>query len=156
MIRDSALFGAIISEYMVLRFKIHYHTNWGEQIKICGSLAELGDGNLQAAPFMTADADGHWFAEINLSDDRAASFSYKYALVREGTDAADWEWGAERQVTALESCDVTTFEDAWRPAQADENAWFSSAFTRVLMKRKTNGAGTAADVRAAGRSLFRF
>ena len=50
---------------MKLKFKINYHTNFGQNIYVSGSCGELGKNNSTEALPMNYTWDGNWEVEID-------------------------------------------------------------------------------------------
>ncbi len=120
---------------MKLRFKINYHTQWGHNLYISGSLPELGNWEENKARPMNYLVDGWWELDLELEND-PGKFAYKYLIRSEKGHAPLWEWGQNRELEyPAGSFPELEIQDYWRPAAKPENAWFSSAFTEVLMKR---------------------
>lgn len=141
---------------MIVRFKIQYFTNWGESLRLSGSIPELGNWDIDSGVSMSY-SKGNWHAELVVPDSQVGTFEYKYALMREGSAEPIWEWGPNRRVESIgDSFELIVRDDSWQAAEVVENALFSSAFTEVLMKRKPNGKGTYADVAGKARSVFEF
>lgn len=121
-----------------IRFKIHYHTEWGQSLYISGSFDELGNWDPNLAKPMHYLADGFWELQIE-SPKLSQDFSYKYLVRSENGDDPVWEWGENRvyQSHGL-SFDELEFKDHWQASGDPENALLSSAFTEVLMRRKAS------------------
>lgn len=82
---------------MKVRFHIHYHTRWGEQIAVSGNCPALGNGSPGAALIMTHTGDGHWTAEAEI--EAPASLSYSYLLMCDGVSLpVRTEWGLPRTI----------------------------------------------------------
>ncbi len=121
---------------MKIRFKIHYHTQWGQNLYVSGSFDELGNWDSQLAVPMFHLADGYWEVQIE-GDKIPEDFQYKYLIKSDTGSKLEWEWGENRQFSAhgLEYQELE-FKDSWQAGGDQENAWLSSAFTEVLMRRK--------------------
>ena len=116
---------------MDLRFHINYHTRYGQRIKVCGNAPVLGSGDASQAPYLEYSDNGDWYLDFSLSSKEAANLEYKYCLEENGEIV--WEWGKGRHLAIPARRKTVDIRDFWRPAAKPENAWQSSAFTRVLM-----------------------
>ncbi|MEO0470451.1 MAG: 4-alpha-glucanotransferase [Bacteroidota bacterium] len=118
---------------MKVIFSIHFHTHWGQEMHLTGSPTQLGDWDPDKSIGMHYQGDGRWRLEMDLPDD-TASFSYQYLLREQG--GIHREWGEPRECNLPDiGFESLAFEDEWRGHQRDENAFFSAAFTKVLMRR---------------------
>lgn len=127
---------------MTIRFLINYNTQWGEEIYICGSTAELGNNELDAALKMQYAKDGLWSGEIKCNPtDRDRIISYKYFIKRKAADGnADsifFENGPKRKIALnTETVQIVCF-DEWQGN--DKRAPFLSApFSEVFYGAKSN------------------
>ncbi|RMG56551.1 MAG: 4-alpha-glucanotransferase [Bacteroidetes bacterium] len=120
---------------MLVRFHIHFHTSWGQQLFVCGSLPSLGDWEYRQAAPMQYQSDGRWELTLDVPDDIPA-FSYKYILFHEPSGGVEWEFGADRvvEIKAKRFSEID-LQDVWRSPWEEHNALYSSAFTRVIMRR---------------------
>lgn len=118
---------------MILCFRIPYVTRWGEQLKVCGSLPELGDWDAGKAPALTWKPGGVWELVLDIPAPKGLTFEYKFVLTSDA--GAEWEWGGNRRQQLPAKVRRANLFDYWRPGDAMQNAWFSSAFTKVLMRR---------------------
>ena len=131
---------------MKIQFEINYKTSWGQQLFISGSLAALGKWESKNAASMqyvgsSGDAIGKWVLEIEIPQKKVKDFSYKYFVREEQTQKEDWEWGENRAVfLASKKLKTLEIKDFWRPQQELQNIFFTSAFTKSLMKRNNSTA----------------
>jgi 4-alpha-glucanotransferase len=126
---------------MNLQFRIHYHTQWGQTLRVTGSLPTLGADDPDRAACMDYTADGNWILGLDVPDDTDA-FHYAYLLCDARDNTRRREFGAAR-ACRLEAGGFARAElvDAWRPADDPANALLTSAFTRVLMRRPPRRGG---------------
>ncbi|MCD8165375.1 MAG: 4-alpha-glucanotransferase, partial [Bacteroides sp.] len=74
---------------MVLTFSIEYQTRWGEEIRVCGTPAELGS-NIPANALLLHTTDGvHWQGSIPVT--HTGEITYYYLLTRDGVPFRE-EW----------------------------------------------------------------
>ena len=102
---------------MTIRFLINYNTQWGEEIYISGSTAELGAGELDAALKMQYTKDGLWSGEIKCNPtDRERIISYKYFIRRKAVDgnaeSVFFENGPKRKLALnTETVQIVCFDE---------------------------------------------
>ena len=117
---------------MKVVFSIPFATNWGESIFICGDHPALGNNDESKAIPLTVTGKGDmWIGEIEFAENQAC-IHYNYLLYKEGGQFHR-EWGNPRQFcwdnsspTSVQLCEY------WASPKAEEKAWFSSAFSRVI------------------------
>ncbi|WP_020530494.1 4-alpha-glucanotransferase [Flexithrix dorotheae] len=120
---------------MKFLFKIHFHTNWGQSLRLTGSIPELGNGDIKKAIPLNYKADGMWELELDLSDFKGRSIEYKYLLYFEDIDREELEWGPFREVTlSARKFDLIVLEDSWRSYKEIENTLHTSAFKNVIFQ----------------------
>ncbi|MEZ4775100.1 MAG: 4-alpha-glucanotransferase [Bacteroidia bacterium] len=121
---------------MKFRFVIHYNTQWGQRLFVCGSSSELGAWIPESATPLHYMENGRWEWEGEINE----AFEYKYFILHEPSGTKTWEWGANRVANlpgkGFERIDLLDF---WRPEKDIENTFFTSAFTRALMGRSNHG-----------------
>ena len=65
---------------MTLSFNIEYRTNWGEEVRVSGSIPELGNGHpSKAFPLQTIDGI-HWAAEADIAVPESGYVLYSYYI----------------------------------------------------------------------------
>ena len=76
---------------MTLSFNIEYRTNWGEEVRVSGSIPELGNGHpSKAFPLQTIDGI-HWAAEADIAVPESGYVLYSYYIFRDGHPIrAEW------------------------------------------------------------------
>ena len=123
---------------MKLSFKIDYQTLWGQVLYIAGSANEFGEWNpLHALP-MTTHVFGEWETECLFPDSK--KLEYKY-LIKDDTGNFIWEGGKNRVLDLGENIpEEVRCRDFWRASNEADVALSSSAFTNVLLSRKTAGS----------------
>ncbi len=120
---------------MLVRFLIHYQTNWGQKLYVCGSLPELGSWNPDQAAEMRYLQDGYWELVLIIPGAEVPAFEYKYFVLHEQHNSKEWEWGEDRRFQPDFGITQLLLTDAWRPAQDLDNVMYSSAFTKALLAR---------------------
>ena len=67
---------------MTLIFNIEYRTSWGEEVRVLGSIPELGNNQPnKATPLHTVDGI-HWTAEVDIQIPGNGSVEYSYHIYR--------------------------------------------------------------------------
>ena len=122
---------------MKLKFIIDYHTAWGEKLVLCGSIPELGENNIDAAPRMKSAGGDTYELEVNVADTTAA-FDYCYKVVHENGYVRN-EWGTPHKFERGNGVGTYTIYDRWHDVPADKPA-YSSAFTDCIDKREGRSA----------------
>jgi len=128
---------------MKVSFKIDYQTLWGQVLYVSGSAAEFGEWDpLNALP-MKNNVPGEW--ELECVFPSGKRLEYKY-LIRGKDGSLIWEGGKNRLLEPGENnFDEVRCRDFWRARRESDAAIFSSAFTKVLMRRRKEMEGTEDD-----------
>ncbi len=120
---------------MNLIFRLRYHTKFGQLLKLSGNHPLLGNGSGDKAIPLQYLNEEFWQASISLpADEVKARLTYHYILQNEdGSHVMDW--GGDRAlVPAAFNCDELLVIDSWNDFGAVENAYYTKAFTEVLLK----------------------
>jgi 4-alpha-glucanotransferase len=121
---------------MRLHFKINYHCQWGQKLCVSGSIPELGSWDADQAAEMNYTSDGNWELLIDV-DSSLSEFEYKYCLIEEANGTRVWETGKNRPMSlGKNKLSHVIIHDYWRPFKGEDQAFYTSAFTQVLMSRK--------------------
>mgnify|MGYP006278644907 CR=1 FL=1 len=120
---------------MILRFKIHYQTHWGQQLAVSGNRPELGDEDPARALLLDYLGEGYWGADVEL-EKSSGTLAYNYLLLDEKAGRRIVEWGPLRKLklSGRKSTGLLHLKDAWRPPKHPENALHTSAFLDVILK----------------------
>ena len=120
---------------MKLTFKIDYQTLWGQVLYVAGSTSEFGQWDPNHAIPMTTHVTGEW--ELESQFPAGKRLEYKY-LLKEDSGVVIWEGGKNRVFDSGEVVlDEARCRDFWRASHESDVALSSSAFTKVLLSRKT-------------------
>lgn len=120
---------------MRLRFRVHYHTSWGQTLYVCGSSEHLGGWEAGAARPMDYLADGYWELSIDLPS-LPGQMSYKYYVKHEFTGSIEWEFGSNRPIPpSPNSPQELIMQDEWRSRTNPTNALYASLFQEILLAR---------------------
>lgn len=116
-----------------ITFQTVYHTQWGQQLVVVGNIPQLGNGKPKNGLPMEYIAGGLW--KISLKVQSSAAISYRYAVVNDAGDILDEEWGADRIIPQISSgSGQILLNEGWRARQHPENAFYNSAFLKVIFK----------------------
>lgn len=125
---------------MTISLNIEYRTNWGEDVRVLGSIPELGNQNPETAvPLQTTDGI-HWFVSVNAAIPADGKIQYTYYIYRDGKPVRK-EWNNVPHCIFTSEDDKKTYEvyDAWRNLP-DQEYFYSSAFTESLFARHEHTA----------------
>lgn len=117
---------------MKLSFHIEYRTHWGEEVKVQGSVPELGRFCPQKA-FSLHTIDGtHWTAETEVAYPANGKITYRYHIYRKDEiTRSEWD-GLPRTLWVSDEPDKKyRLEDAWKDLPA-QPYFYTSAFTNVF------------------------
>lgn len=117
-------------------FQIRFHTEFGQRLFITGQHDLLGQGDInQALPMEYFDAET-WYATIELDIESVPpqGIQYNY-LVTESNGIKVFDAGHDKVITrALCSEKQLLIRDSWNHAGYIENAYYTEAFSKVLLK----------------------
>ncbi|WP_321334914.1 4-alpha-glucanotransferase [uncultured Bacteroides sp.] len=121
---------------MIASFNIEYRTNWGEEVRLLGSVPELGGGDFaKAIPLQTTDGT-HWSTEAIISGVAGQPIKYSYFIYKEG-NVVRKEWDSLQRnlyIPLISSPEKKRYRiyDSWKNIP-DEQYFYSSAFTESLL-----------------------
>src|SRR5690554_2676754 len=113
----------------VLTFQLDYHTAWGQEVCICGSIPELGNFNESDGLLLKFDGNT-WFADINIT--KSEDISYYY-FIRQGNSVIRREWGSPRKVHIIKSKKQFIIQDLWKN-KPYHHYLYSSVFTDTVFR----------------------
>jgi len=120
---------------MKVSFKIDYQTIWGQVLYVSGSAAEFGEWDPSHALLLKNNIPGEWELECEFPSGKVLEYKY---LIKDGEGNIIWEGGKNRQLeTDVTDYDEVRCRDFWRVRHESDTALFSSAFTKVLFRRRT-------------------
>lgn len=120
---------------MKIRFKIQFHTVWGQNLYISGSIPELGSWNNFDAKKMNYVGNGNWNLDIEIPD-QPTEFEYRYFLLSDNQSILE-EWDNNHRAKIDPTQDSYTFIDSWQNPPANR-ADYSSAFTKSWFAHTDN------------------
>ena len=117
---------------MIVSFSIEYRTNWGEEVRVCGSIPQLGNNDLtRALPLHSVDGV-IWQADLELKGSEHDDLQYQY-IVWDGKSAARREWNGVPRILRLNPKQQHyLLHDSWKDLP-EELSFYSSAFTESLL-----------------------
>lgn len=118
---------------MIISFNIEYRTNWGEEIKVIGSVPELGNGNPENAILLHTIDGIHWNAEVEISVPAKGYITYSYNIFQYGNvTRKEWDNFPRKLYLAADDNKKYRVDDCWKNIP-EEQYFFSSAFTDSLL-----------------------
>ena len=134
-----------------LHFNIKFRTQYGQELLIMGNTPSLGNLKREAAIPMRYLNEELWQLEIDIPlRGKITQIQYKYLLKNQDGSLLS-EWGNDRSIT-LHSTNPTCFlYDTWNHAGDFENAFFTTPFQEVLLKKQKS----IAKKNTAGSHVFR-
>lgn len=118
---------------MIISFHIEYRTNWGEEVRILGSIPELGN-NVPEKAILLYTIDGiHWTAdvEINLPANQN-NFEYNYYIYQDKQPIRhEWQIIPRKLFVSIKDNHKYSVYDAWKNLPED-SYFYSSTFTDSL------------------------
>ena len=125
---------------MTLSFNIEYRTNWGEEVRVSGSIPELGNGHpSEAFPLQTIDGI-HWAAEADIAMPESGYVRYSYYIFRDGHPIRA-EWNSLPRTLYLSGNSKKTYriQDCWKNLP-EQQYFYTSAFTESLLAHRERSA----------------
>ncbi len=127
---------------MILNFYIRFSTKFGQSLFVSGSNNALGNEDFTQAVSLKYFNDEFWQGrvEIPATDFNTTDIEYRYIL-KEADGAQVIEWGDDRviEVKKIKVGEIVLI-DTWNHAGQIENAFFTKAFQKVLLKSKAASA----------------
>lgn len=120
-----------------ITFETTYHTRWGERLVIVGSLPELGNGSPSEGLVMEYISDGRWSGTLKIKSLQAA-VHYRYVVLDDQGRILNEEWGEPRRIPHVAKKSGRIFlKEGWRAKMHPANAYFTSAFLKVIFRPQT-------------------
>ena len=119
---------------MRIQFYLRFKTSFGQSLWISDN-GELGTDLIKGAIPMTYLNDEFWVADIKINKEEASSFHYKYILRHEDGEIIP-EFGKDRLLEfPAHGIKEIQLVDTWNHAGEFENAFYSTPFADILLKR---------------------
>ncbi|MDR1974059.1 MAG: 4-alpha-glucanotransferase [Bacteroidales bacterium] len=118
---------------MKIKFNIHYNTQFGQEILICGSPAKLGANDWKKAAVMQYSDGGRWSLEVSLPA-TVKEFTYRYA-VRYPDGRIAQEWGYERKYNG-----TPNIFDTWNGGEKTQSFTRSAGIAIPVFSLRTDEA----------------
>ncbi|HMM10477.1 MAG TPA: 4-alpha-glucanotransferase [Bacteroidales bacterium] len=115
---------------MKVQFIIHFRSQWGQTIHVCGSVPEMGEWDTGNAVELTYLGNDFWSADIELQEGKYLEYKY---LLREANGMMQWEGGNNRSLITS-GYELITVSDQWHPVHDPDRVLFTKVFTEVIMK----------------------
>ena len=132
---------------MLIKFHIHYNTQWGQQLFVCGSHPLLGKWKTGNASPLVFRGNGKWDFELQV--DAASWLEYKY-FIQHPDGNIEWEFGDNRPLNLKGD---TSVRDFWRSNHHSQNVLFTSPFRHAFFPYDLDSKG---DDRGSGKANLRL
>ena len=125
---------------MILSFNIEYHTNWGEEVRVSGSIPELGNNQLEKAIPLSIVDGKHWTANVDIQTPDNGIITYCYHIYRDGKEVRT-EWNSIPRALRISGTAKKNYRiyDSWKDAP-EQQYYYSSAFTESLLAQHKRAA----------------
>src|SRR6187402_1993159 len=119
---------------MRIQFYLRFKTSFGQSLWISDN-GELGTDLIKGAIPMTYLNDEFWIADIKINKEEASAFHYKYILQNKDGEIIP-EFGKDRLINVPKhGVKEVQLIDTWNHAGEYENAFYSTPFADILLKR---------------------
>jgi 4-alpha-glucanotransferase len=118
---------------MTISFHIEYRTNWGEEVKLLGSVPELGNNTPQNAILLHTVDGINWTVETEIKTPTSSVIEYNYYIYRDGNVIRN-EWKSFPRKVFLSNRGNQSYVvyDSWKNIPEDLY-FYSSAFSESLL-----------------------
>ncbi len=125
---------------MTLSFNIEYRTNWGEEVKVLGSIPELGNNQSDNALALHTVDGIHWATEVDIQIPENRAIEYSYHIYKDG-NVIRTEWNSlPRTLHVTDNVKkVYRIEDCWKNIP-EQQFFYTSAFTESLLAHHKRSA----------------
>ena len=126
---------------MILLFNIEYRTSWGEEVKISGSIPELGNNQPDKTVDMQTIDGIHWSAEVEIQAPANQEVQYSYYIYCNGKLTRK-EWDSLPRTLYVDSNAPQKrylLQDCWKN-MPEQQYFYTSAFTESLLAHKDRAA----------------
>ena len=125
---------------MILSFHIEYRTSWGEEVRVLGSILELGNNQPgKAIPLQTVDGI-HWTLDADIQAPENGIVQYRYHIYRDGKDTrTEWNSLPRTLYVSADKKKVYRLQDCWKNLP-EQQYFYTSAFTESLLAHPERNA----------------
>ena len=125
---------------MIVSFHIEYRTNWGEEVKIIGSVPELGENNTDKGISLQTIDGIHWTLDAEMEIPSELVIAYNYYICQQGK-AIRREWNSLPRCLFVSPDPQKTYQvyDCWKNLP-EQQYFYSSAFTESLLAHRHKSA----------------
>lgn len=125
---------------MILSFHIEYRTSWGEEVRVLGSITELGNNQPgKAVPLQTVDGI-HWTLDADIQAPENGIVQYSYHIYRDGKDTrTEWNSLPRTLYVSADKKKVYRLQDCWKNLP-EQQYFYTSAFTESLLAHPERSA----------------
>lgn len=118
---------------MTLSFNIEYRTSWGEEVRVLGSIPELGNNRYDKALSLRTVDGIHWTAEADIQIPEDKTIRYSYHICR-GDELVRTEWNGLQRTLHMTDNPKKKYriEDCWKNLP-EQQYFYTSAFTESLL-----------------------
>ncbi|MBK8504872.1 MAG: 4-alpha-glucanotransferase [Saprospiraceae bacterium] len=118
-----------------ITFQTVYQTKWGQQVVVVGNISQLGGNDPAKGLRLQHVTDGLWSVTVSLAS--SEDVLYRYAVIDEEGNLVDEEWGLPRSLPNIDRQKGQIFlREGWRARRHPENAFYNSAFLKVLFRQE--------------------
>lgn len=111
----------------LLAFQLNYHTTWGQQVFLCGSLPQLGQFDEAKALPLVCSGDT-WRVTVDMKV--TATLEYYY-LIKQGDSIIRREWGKHRRLHVIKGKKSYQIYDHWND-RPYHSYLYSAVFTESI------------------------
>ena len=125
---------------MTLSFNIEYRTSWGEEVRVLGSIPELGNNESDKAIALSTIDGIHWSAKVGIQIPENGAIQYSYYIYRDGKSIRT-EWDSLPRTLYVTGSSKKNYriEDCWKNLP-EQQYFYSSAFTESLLAHRERSA----------------
>lgn len=125
---------------MILSFNIEYRTSWGEEVRVTGSIPELGNNQSDKATSLHTVDGTHWTAEVKIQIPESKTILYSYQIYRDGKMIRS-EWNSLPRTLYVTNNLKKNYRivDCWKNLP-EQQYFYTSAFTESLLAHHKRNA----------------
>lgn len=118
---------------MILKFDCYCPTEWGQSLKVVGSVPELGSWDVDKALSLECCELNRWRATVECAVAEPVQYKYILADAKSGTQSVEVR-PSHKSASILKNIETCCCIDTWQNLKTEYAAFLSSAFTKVLFK----------------------